>query len=99
MRYAQARCPVCVDEGVLTQELGINKLGERKRLLLLFQDMRAMQRAAEVALQTSSIAVKRDAASDATDSNAASDATDSSDLSNDLGNTSATPAADFKGSI
>jgi len=88
MRYAQARCPVCVDEGVLTQELGINKLGERKRLLLLFQDMRAMQRAAEVALQTSSIAVKRDAASDATDSN---------DLSN--GNTSATPAADFKGSI
>jgi len=98
MRYAQARCPVCVDEGVLTQELGINKLGERKRLLLLFQDMRAMQRAAEVALQTSSIAVKRDAASDATDSDA-SDATDSNDLSNDLGNTSATPAADFKGSI
>eukprot|EP00277_Geminigera_cryophila_P035283 CAMPEP_0173129046 /NCGR_PEP_ID=MMETSP1102-20130122/58921_1 /TAXON_ID=49646 /ORGANISM="Geminigera sp., Strain Caron Lab Isolate" /LENGTH=535 /DNA_ID=CAMNT_0014039315 /DNA_START=22 /DNA_END=1630 /DNA_ORIENTATION=+ len=78
------------DEADLRSELGINKLGERKRLLLLFQDMRAMQRAAEVALQTSSIAVKRDAASDATDSN---------DLSNDLGNTSATPAADFKGSI
>jgi len=88
MRYAQARCPLRVDEGVLTQELGINKLGERKRLLLLFQDMRAMQRAAEVALQTSSVAVKRDAASGATDSD---------DLSNDLGNTSATPAADFKG--
>jgi len=88
MGYAQARCPLRVDEGVLTQELGINKLGERKRLLLLFQDMRAMQRAAEVALQTSSVAVKRDAASGATDSD---------DLSNDLGNTSATPAADFKG--
>ena len=88
MGYAQVRCPLRVDEGVLTQELGINKLGERKRLLLLFQDMRAMQRAAEVALQTSSVAVKRDAASGATDSD---------DLSNDLGNTSATPAADFKG--